>query len=184
MKGKTFMVRYADDFVIGFEHKEDAERVMAVIFKRFAKYGLTLHPEKTKLIGFTPERKGQVFTFLGFTHYWARSRKGNWVVKRRTSSKSMTKALKNVNQWLRRNRHRPSRDIIAGLNKKLNSHYGYFGITFNGKGVSRYFHVVTRLLHKWLNRRGGKKKLTYESFHATLSKYNILARPRIVHSYI
>jgi group II intron reverse transcriptase/maturase len=183
LKGKTFVVRYADDFVIGFENKSDAERVMAVIFKRFAKYGLTLHPEKTKLIEFTPGDRGQVFTFLGFTHYWARSRRGSWIVKRRTSRKSMTKALKRVDEWLKKHRHRPFRDIIVGLNRKLRGHYGYYGITFNSKGITRYYYEVARLLYKWLNRRGGKKR-SYDSFYSLVSEHKLLAYPRIVHSYL
>lgn len=184
LKGRTFLVRYADDYIMGFEYKEDAERVMAVIFKRFAKYGLALHPEKTKLIAFAPGNSGQVFTFLGFTHYWGKSRKGNWVVKRRTSSKSMTKALHSVNQWLKKNRHRPFWDIIEGLNKKLSGHYGYYGITFNAKGVNRFYYEVARLLYKWLNRRGGKKKRSYDSFYTFLSCHQPLCMPRIVHSYL
>jgi len=184
LKGRTFLVRYADDYIMGFELKEDAEKVMAVIFKRFAKYGLVLHPEKTQLIEFVPGKTGQVFTFLGFTHYWGKSRKGNWVVKRRTSSKSMTKALKRVNQWLKKNRHRPFWDIIAELNRKLTGHYGYYGITFNAQGINRYYYEVARLLYKWLNRRGGKRKRTLDSFYTFLSTHQPLKMPRIVHSYL
>ena len=115
LKGKAYLIRYADDFVIGFTDEQDARRVMEVLPKRFGKYGLKVHPEKTRLLRFSkptdrndgdagqPER----FDLLGFTHYWGRGRKGNPVVKRKTSSKRMSRALKAINEWCRNHRHQP-----------------------------------------------------------------------------
>ena len=120
LKGEAFLIRFADDEVLVFARKEDAERVMEVLPKRFGKYGLTVHPEKTRLIWFgkPEEREGETqdpprwekFTFLGFTHYWGRSRKGQWVVKRKTEAGRFTRALKKVAEWCRRNRHGPLKD--------------------------------------------------------------------------
>lgn len=182
LEGKSFIVRYADDFVIGFAKKEDAERVMKVIFKRFAKFGLTLHPEKTKLIKFSPLTQ-ETFDFLGFTHYWGRSRKGNNVIKRKTSRKSFRSSVTAVNKWLKQNRHVKVKDLIPLLNKKLMGHYGYFGITFNSRGINSYYETVKRLLHKWLNRRGGKNKNWDVIAEIVHNQYPLL-KPRIVHSYL
>jgi hypothetical protein len=115
MKGKSFMMRYADDAIIGCERKEDADRIMKVLAPRFAKYGLTIHPEKTRLVDFAKpdgdshSGKGS-FTFLGFTHYWTKTRKGRWMVSRKTDSKRLSRAVKAITQWCRINRHLPRKE--------------------------------------------------------------------------
>ena len=139
LKGRSFMVRFADDSILGFETQEDAQRVMKVIGKRFAKYGLTLHPEKTRLIEFKPGSRGSTFDFLGFTHYWGQSRKGSPVVKRRTSRKKLTKAIKRAKDWMVKNRHQKVGIIIRAINLKLKGHYAYYGITFNMIGIVNFF---------------------------------------------
>jgi group II intron reverse transcriptase/maturase len=138
MKGRTFQVRYLDDIVIGFTHEDDARRVMEVLPKRFGKYGLTLHPEKTRLVPFRrpPHRssgKGGnsgnrpgTFDLLGFTHYWGRSRKGNWVVKRKTMSSRLSQALRKIAQWCRVHRHRPIEEQQLTLSQKLRGHFAYY----------------------------------------------------------
>jgi len=183
LKGKSFMVRFADDCVLGFETKEDAERVKKVIGKRFAKYGLTLHPEKTRLIEFKHGGNGGTFDFLGFTHYWGKSQKGKPVVKRRTSKKKLRKAIMATKTWIIRNRHQKFGAIVDGLNRKLQGHYSYYGITFNSIGIRKYYEEVKSILFKWLNRRGGKRR-NWNGYIKLITQQKPLAFPRIVHSYL
>ena len=186
LKGKSFIVRYADDFVMGFTDKSDAERVMAVLPRRFAKYGLTIHPEKTKLIDLNNKRgkgHGRSFDFLGFTHFLSKSRKGRIVLKRKTSSKRLTKAIMNVSDYIRRNRHMKFNDLIAALNVKFRGHYNYYGITFNSRSLNSFFLMVKFRLFKWLNRRGGKVILNWSKFSVYVDSYTPLLKPFIKHSY-
>jgi RNA-directed DNA polymerase len=166
LKGKSFIVRWADDFILGFSDKSDAERVMEVLPKRFAKYELTLHPEKTRLINLNDKRggSGRSFDFLGFTHYLGKSRKGYKVLKRKTSSKSMTRAIMMMNGFIKQNRHMKLSELISAINVRLRGHYGYFGYTFNFQGINRYHRTVQCILFKWLNRRGGKPNWQWDSF--------------------
>lgn len=185
LKGKSFIIRWADDFVLGFSDRSDAERVMAVLSKRFAKYGLTLHPEKTRLIDLNNKRGGQgrSFDFLGFTHFLSKSRKGNKVLKRKTSSKRLTRSIMNVSDYIKRKRHMKLRDLIAALNVKLRGHYNYYGVTFNSKSLYGFFMTVRYRLYKWLNRRGGKTKLSWAKFSAYVDIYIPLVKPFIKHSF-
>nr|MBS0037016.1 hypothetical protein [Saprospiraceae bacterium] len=130
-------MRFADDFLLLFSSKEDAERVMEVLPKRMGKYGLTLHPEKTKLVEVNKGdgKGGQTFDFLGFTHYMGKSRKGRDILKRKTSKKKLKIALHRTNEWIRTNRHRPILELIRELDRKLQGQYGYYGITFNTRSL-------------------------------------------------
>jgi len=150
LKGKSFIVRWADDFVLGFTDKSDAERVMEVLPKRFAKYDLSLHPEKTKLIDLNSKRggSGRSFDFLGFTHYLSKSRKGNKVLKRKTSSKRLTRAIDKISRFILLNRHMKLSELISALNIKLLGHYSYYGITFNFKGIINFYEMVKHRLFK------------------------------------
>jgi len=185
LKGKSFIVRYADDSVLGFSDKSDAENVMKVLPKRFAKYGLTLHPEKTKLIDLNSQRGGsdRSFDFLGFTHFLGRSRKGLKVLKRKTSSKRLTRAITNISKFIKLNRHMKLRDLIAAINIKLRGHYSYYGITFNYYSLSRFRFEVVRSLYKWLNRRGGKRKWNWDNVTILVEQWYPLVKPLIYHSY-
>jgi len=185
LKGKSFMVRFADDFIMGFTNKSDAERVMEVLPKRFAKYELTLHPEKTKLIDLNSERggSGRSFDFLGFTHYLGKSRKGNKVLKRKTSPRRLTRAITNISKFIKLNRHMKLRDLIAAINVKLRGHYSYYGITFNYKGIFLLYEQVQHSLYKWLNRRGGKPAWNWVTFSRLIKLWNPLVKPFIFHSY-
>ena len=185
LKGKSFIVRYADDFILGFTDKTDAERVMAVLPKRFAKYGLTLHPEKTKLIDLNDIRGGndRSFDFLGFTHFLSRSLKGYMVLKRKTSSKRLTRAISNVSNYMQSNRHMKLKDLIAALNVKLRGHYNYYGVTFNTRSLNGFYEAVKRRLFKWLNRRGGKVKLNWDRFSSLVETWHPLLKPSIRHSF-
>lgn len=186
LKGKSFIVRYADDFVLGFSDKSDADRVMEVLPKRFAKHGLTLHAEKTKLIDLNSQRggNGRSFDFLGFTHFLSKSKKGNKVLKRKTSSKRLTRAIMNVSNYIQKNRHMKLRDLIAALNVKLRGHYSYYGVSFNSRSLESFYRMVRSSLFKWLNRRGGKIKLNWNAFSDHVEKWNPLMKPIIKHSYL
>jgi len=190
LSGRGFLIRYADDAVLGFTSEKDARRVLEVLPKRFEKYGLTLHPEKTRLVAFrspkpsgTNGNKGSrpgSFDFLGFTHYWGRSRSGGMVVKRKTAKDRLTRTKKAFAAYLRRNRHRPLAEQHRALTRKLNGHYAYFGITGNWSRLRSLQWEVTRLWHKWLSRRAQKRRLTWEWFLRILARFP-LPKARIVH---
>jgi group II intron reverse transcriptase/maturase len=186
LKGRSFLIRFADDFIIGCELESDAERVMAVLPKRFGRYGLTIHPEKTKLVkigrpALNEDGKGNgTFDFLGFTHYWARGRKGAWTVKRKTAGKRLRRAGKRVWQWCRKHRHDPIREQWRKLSAKLRGHYQYYGIRCNYESMREYYEHVKRAWRNWLNRRGGKKRVTHRRFDKVLEVFG-LPPPRIVH---
>ena len=186
LKGKSFIVRWADDFVLGFTDRSDAERVMAVLPKRFAKYGLALHPDKTRLLDLNNKRGGQgrSFDFLGFTHYLSKTMKGYKVLKRKTSSKRLTRAIRNMDSYIRMNRHMKLKDLIAVINVKLRGHYNYYGVTFNRRSLECFHAEVRRRLFKWLNRRGGKVKLNWDNFSLFLDSFHPLLQPYIRHSYL
>jgi RNA-directed DNA polymerase len=188
LKGKAAMVRFADDAVLLFEKHEDLKRVEKVLGKRFEKYGLQLNEEKTKVCRFLPPGKKdggkpEVIEFLGFTHYWGKSRKGNWVVKRKTQGKRLAKAVKAVAQWCRKNRHDSIKAQWTALNRKLLGHYAYYGITPNSRSLNVFYERVKRTWFKWLNRRSRTAHLNWTIFNRLLSRYP-LERPRIVHSYL
>jgi group II intron reverse transcriptase/maturase len=187
LKSSAKLIRFADDALLLFKNREDAERVMKVIGKRFARFGLTLHKEKTQLVDFTrprsKERGAATFDFLGFTHYWGKSRKGNHVLMRRTSRKKLKGAIGRVYDWCRKNRHNPIKEQWCDLKRKVIGHYGYYGITFNMEGIRKFEYQVRRSWQKWLNRRARENVMPWEKFNALLKRYPI-PRPRIVHSYI
>jgi group II intron reverse transcriptase/maturase len=192
LRSRAFLIRFADDFVIGFRDERDAHRVMEVIPKRFGKYGLTVHPTKTKLIRFRPpssktkggrgsdDRPG-TFDFLGFTHYWAVSLKGYWVVKVKTAKDRFSRAVKSMDQWCYLNRHLPLSEQQQKLNQKLRGHDAYYGVTGNSAALSRFHREVERRWRKWLNRRNRIRTLKWEKFRAILRRYP-LAPARSVRS--
>lgn len=185
LRGRSFIVRYADDFVLGFEESEDAKRVMEVLPKRFEKYSLRLHPDKTRIVNLNQQERGsRSFDFLGFTHYMGKSRKGHPILKRKTSKTKYSMALNAMGEWLKLNRHNKIRLIIRDLNVKLRGYYNYYGITFNSRRLSGYYQEVKALLHKWLNRRGGKPKWQWERFTQLVNHWCPLLKPKIYHSYL
>ena len=163
--------------------------MLVVLSKRFAKYGLRLHPEKTRLVDFrSPPRAGRggsqrerSFGLLGFTHYWGRSRKGRWVVQRKTAKDRFTRALREIGHWCRAHRHWPVAAQQAALRRKLQGHYAYYGITGNGRALGRFLHEVRRLWRKWLHRRSWRGRMTWETFVRLTTRYP-LPQPRVVHS--
>jgi group II intron reverse transcriptase/maturase len=186
LRGSGTLIRFADDFLLLFNNKEDAIRVLKVLPKRLGKFGLTLHPEKTRLIDLEDGKGGgpRVFDFLGFTHYMGKSRKGRTILKRKTSSKKLRMGLKRMEEWIKLNRHRPVKEIIALINPKLRGHFAYYGINFNSKRLETFYLGVKRMLFKWLNRRGGKRVLSWEDFAKLITVWFPLEKPRIYHSYL
>ena len=162
LKGRCFLIRYADDFVMGFERKEDAERVLEVLPKRFGKYGLEIHAEKTRLVDFRRPRtdgpmkdhNAETFEFLGFTHYWGKAlNRPYYVMRHRTAKGRLKRALCTINRWCSEHRHDPLREQRKALNLKLRGHYGYYAVTGNWRQVHAFYEYVRRYWFKWLNRR-------------------------------
>ena len=187
MRGKSCMVRYADDAVIICEQKADAERIFKVLGSRFEKYGLKLHPEKTRLLDFKKPDDGQgkggdSFTFLGFTHYWTKSRKGNWMVGRKTDNKRLRRAITAISAWCKENRHWAIGEQWEILKAKITGHYAYYGIRLNSRSISEFYYQVTVLWHKWLNHRGLRGSLSLKSYYTDFLNAWPLPKPRIMHS--
>jgi group II intron reverse transcriptase/maturase len=193
LKGQSFLIRYADDFVMGFSCEEDARRVMEVLPKRFEKYGLTLHPEKTRLVPFerptdrpqrpgTPERTpAGTFDLLGFTHYWGRSRYGHWILKRKTSKSRFNRGLKALAQWFRKELHSALAAQHRTLSQKLCGHFAYYGITGNADALKRFRHAAVRLWRKWLSRRNRDGPMPWDRMNRLLEHYP-LPPALVVHS--
>jgi len=189
LAGRSRLFRYADDAVIVFANERDAERVLAVLPKRFGKYGLELHPEKTRLVDFRrPDRKpprggsphgGRTFDLLGFTHYWGVSRNGKWVVMRRTARDRFRRSLKRIAEWCRTHRHLAISAQQRALAQKLRGHYAYFGIRGNFEALARLLHLAKAVWRKWLDRRSQRGHMIWERMHALLERYP-LPRPQIV----
>jgi RNA-directed DNA polymerase len=195
LRGRAHLIRYADDFVILFTHEEDARRVMEVLPKRFGRYGLALHPDKTRLVPFRrPPRKAAdgeddranrpgTFDLLGFTHYWGRTKRGGWAVMRKTAAKRLSRAVRSIAQWCRVHRHRPVCEQHALLSQKVRGHYAYYGITGNMRMLKAFLWAVRRAWRQWLARRNRRRDMKWERFLRLLERYG-LPSPRIVHSYV
>lgn len=193
LKGQAFLVRYADDAVAVFESERDARRVFAVLPKRFEKYGLCLHPEKTRLVRFCRPQHGsgpkkdepthpESFDLLGFTHYWGRSRKGNWVIQRKTARSRFSRTRHRIAMWCRLNRHLPIREQHTMLRAKLRGHDAYYGITGNGRALSVLRYWVARDWYKWLRRRSRAAARKNWDWMDRLLRVFPLPPPRVVHS--
>lgn len=189
MKGKCFLIRFADDFVIGTELEYDAKRVMEVLPKRLDRFKLTVHPEKTKLVRFgKPARRSKAaaasgtFDFLGFTHYWAKSLRGNWVIKRKTASKKLRGFMKRMWRWCRKNRHEPLAEQHGMLCSKLRGYYQYYGIRGNYKMLEVAFEHTENAWQYWLSRRSHKSYINWTKFEESIRAKLPLPKPRIIHS--
>ena len=185
LRGHSTLVRYADDFVIGFETKEDAEAVMAALVKRMARYGLALHPGKTRLFPFEPPRgdnegKGSDnFDFLGFTLYWHRTRSGRWAMWCKTRRGRLAKSIKAIADWCRCHRHLPVSEQHVALVRRMVGHFNYFGVNGNMRSMEAVVEAVKKEWFKWLNRRSQKAHLNWQRFVALLERYPMPV-PRIV----
>jgi hypothetical protein len=172
--------------VLLFEREDDARRVLAVISRRFAKYGLTVHPEKTRLVNFSrpplnAARSGpytDTFDLLGFTHYWGRSRRGYWAIKRQTAKDRLRRSLVHLNHWCRLHRHLRVKDQWEILRRKLAGHYAYFGVPSNLRALRSFWEAAKRIWRFWLARRSQHGQMPWTRFNSLLDAYP-LPRPRI-----
>jgi len=192
LKGWSFLIRYADDFVIGVAREDDARRIMEVLPRRMSKYGLTVHPEKTRLIRFEPPDPAgfkaggaepsapRSFDFLGFSHYWGRSQRGEWVVKRKTAKGRLRRALTALSAWCRAHLHQPIGDQYRKLAQKLEGHYGYYGITGNIASLQQFLEGARGIWRQWLSRRGRARPLSWPEYVRLEQRYP-LPRARVVH---
>ncbi|MFC1833093.1 group II intron reverse transcriptase/maturase [Thermodesulfobacteriota bacterium] len=187
MRGRCFLVRYADDFIIGFETESDARRIMEILPKRFNRFGLSIHPDKTKLVRFgrppgggTSKGNGTI-DFLGFTYFWAKSRRGKWIIKKKTMGMRVSRFVKAIWQWCRLNRHEPLEQQYKMLCTKLCGHYQYYGVTHNYGALSDVHHHVRRSWQYWLSRRNHKGIVRWDYYEKLISMKFPLPRPRIVH---
>ena len=192
LKGRARLVRYADDMVLVFAREDDARRVMDVLPKRFEKYGLTLHPEKTRLVEFNRPRtdppkggprgpRAGTFDLLGFTHYWGRTRRGGWAVKRKTAADRFSRALRRIAEWCRTHRHHAVKEQWLALCLKLKGHFGYYGITGNSKALDNFRYRAKRVWQKWLSRRSQTAHVAWDRFALLEQRYPLppvrLVRP-------
>ncbi len=177
MRGKAFMIRYADDFVMVFSDRTDAERVNGVLPKRLDRYGLTLHPEKTRLIRFRNPTDhpvdNETFDFVGFTLFWGRTRRGKWSLKRKTAKARLSRAMSAMNAWMSRVRHVRVRRQAELLSWKLRGHFNYYGVRGNSHSITRFAHATLGLWKRWLSRRSQRTKMNWENFHKIVRKYDI-----------
>ena len=187
LKGRCFLIRYADDFVVGVELESDARRFMAVLPKRFNRFKLTIHPEKTKLVRFHPLQAGEkagvecrTFDFLGFTHYWAQSLSGRWIIKRKTAAKRLRRAMKSVWQWCRDHRHWNMMEQYRILSAKLYGHYQYYAIRANFKMLEVYYEHVEDCWRRWLGQRSRNGYISGKEYDQIRKRYPLPA-PRIIH---
>jgi RNA-directed DNA polymerase len=185
LRGKATLIRYCDDFIIGFEREDDAGRVRAVLEKRLGRFGLTLHPDKTRLLPFwrpsTTQQSGHgpaSFDLLGFTFYWRRTRTGHWRMGCKTRRASLRRAKQAIYDWCRRHRHQPVKAQHAALGRRLRGHFNYFGVNGNFPSLLRLVEATKRAWYKWLCRRSQRKRLTWERFPDLLRQMP-LPRPRI-----
>jgi RNA-directed DNA polymerase len=188
LAGKAALFRYADDAVFLFATETDAQRVLEVLPKRLGRYGLELHPDKTRLVDFRrPDRFAPAgadvgpgtFDLLGFTHYWGKARSGKWIVKRQTAKDRFRRALKRVAEECREHRHDDIRAQQQALGQKLRGHFQYYGITGNFEAIARFWHEVKKVWRKWLNRRSQRASMPWERMQRLLERYP-LPKPRIL----
>ncbi len=187
--GDVVVVRYVDDFIVGFQHRSDAERFLAELKERFQKFGLEVHPEKTRLLEFgrfaaerrqrRKEGKPETFDFLGLTHICGKDRKGRFVVKRRTMRKRLQAKLREVKTELRRRLNVSIRQVGEWLSSVLRGHYRYYGIVGNSEALSRFRYEVARLWHRTLERRSQKARVRWERMAGLIKRW--LPPARIYH---
>ncbi len=191
LHGECTLVRYADDAVMAFDNIVDAKRVLAVLGKRLGRYGLTLHPAKTRLVDFCPRRTerarhpetdGTNFTFLGLTHVWGRSRRGKDMVLQVTAKDRLARALAAVADWCRTHRHWSIRDQHRHLSSMMRGHFAYYGVGGNGRRLRWFAYQVVRIWQKWLSRRDRQNWFHWDRLNEFLRRHP-LPPTRVVHSF-
>jgi RNA-directed DNA polymerase len=178
--GESLLVRFADDAIMAFDNLVDAQRVLAALGKRFARFELTLHPDKTRLVDFRPhmtesarhpETDGTNFDFLGFTHVWGRSRNGKSMVRQVTAKGRFARAVAAVSDWCRQHRHEPIRDQHRHLSSMMRGHFAYYGVGGNIRRLRGFAHQVGRIWRKWLSRRDRQSVVTWTRFNELLKRH-------------
>jgi RNA-directed DNA polymerase len=191
LRGECILVRYADDALMAFDNIVDAERVLSVLGKRLARYGLTLHPEKTRLVDFRPKRlqgvrhpqtDGTAFDFLGLTHVWGRSRKGKDMVRQVTAKSRFARAVAAVDDWCRKHRHWSLRDQHRHLSSMMRGHFAYYGVGGNSRRLCWFANQVGRIWRRWLSRRDRQGVVRWARFNELLRRHP-LPSVKILHGY-
>jgi group II intron reverse transcriptase/maturase len=180
LRASSALVRYADDFVLCFEHADDAAYVWSILEERFKTFGLTLHPKKTRSFVFRPPRQGgqgggATFDFLGFTLHWQRTRRGRWRVAFRTRGARLRRAITAATEWCRGHRHLPFKEQHRALTRKLEGHFNYFGVNGNSRALQNLRHAATRAWWKWLDRRSQRARMSWKRLKAILKVYPLPA---------
>lgn len=191
--GHVELIRYCDDFVVVFEDTYDAYRFLPELTERFAKFGLELSQDKTRMLEFgrtvwkEAQQSGmrvETFDFLGFTHYCAKSRAGYFIMGHKTAGRNLSRKLKAMNDWLRRYRNAFSlEDMLPAIRSRMNGHFNYFGINGNMRAMRVYYHQTRRIIYKWINRRSQKKSMSWEQFQRALKWMN-LPKPGVRHAIL
>lgn len=191
-RGHIVVCRYADDLVLGFQYKDQAQKLFAALRERFAKFGLSLHEGKTRLIEFgrfasenrskAGLRRPETFNFLGFTHYCSRTRSGRFTVKRKTQAKRLNRKLVAVRVEMKRRRHRPLAEQYTWLSHVLNGHYRYYGVIFNARSLNAFYEGVKRAWFQSLRKRSQRSRMNWERFHRILATF-ALPKPIIHQSW-
>ena len=188
LQGRSFLVRFADDFIVGCEAKSDAHKVLELLKERFNSFSLSLHPEKTRLVAFGKPAKSVTvnkitgtFDFLGFTFYWSKARKGFWVIKKKTIGKSLSRFLKGIWEWCRDNRHEHLKDQYEKLCVKLRGYYQYYGVRGNFKALEVAYEHTEKSWRFWLSRRTHTGGINWSMFEKVRRTFPLL-KPRIIHN--
>lgn len=183
-RGEAFLMRYADDFVAGFEHQGEAEKIYRELPERLREFGLELSKAKTRVIEIDRDRPsgGSRFEFLGFEFYWGKDRQGRPHLKRRTARNRLWVSLVRFALWCRQVRHWDLRDLFRVLNAKLRGYYNYYGVVGNYESLGMFFRHALRILFKWLNRRSQMRSYNWQGFVELLKHYRV-EKPRIVPTY-
>ncbi len=192
MRGFCEIVRYADDLVCVVRYADDAKLIERGLQNRFNKYGLEIHPTKSRNISFgrferenarTQNRRANTFDFLGFTHYCDRSRSGSFKVGRKTGRKKYSAKCRAMNTWLKAIRNQvKTKEWWKTLKAKLRGHFQYYGVSENYNGIVRFYKFTLRVVRKWMNRRSQKRTMSWVDFTKYLDHYP-LPKPKIVHSF-
>ncbi|MDA3938345.1 MAG: group II intron reverse transcriptase/maturase [Spirochaetia bacterium] len=192
VRGYCEIVRYADDFVCLVRYEDDAKRIEQGLRNRFNKYGLELHPTKSRNMSFgrferenakKQSRRANTFDFLGFTHFCGLSRKGRFKISRKTSRKKFTAKCKEMNRWLKSIRNLiETKEWWKILKAKLRGHFQYYGVSENYRSINKFYYLTIKMVRKWMNQRSQKRTMSWEKFFKYLEYYP-LPKPRIVHNF-
>jgi hypothetical protein len=175
MNGRAMLIRYADDFVVAVQLRQDAERFYRVLPKRLEKFGLNVAPEKTHLKRFSrfhPGRK-RSFQFLGFEFYWGKDANGKPRLRRRTAGKKQKATMSEYYRWIKYKRFTALREWLPELRRKLTGFRNYFGLPDNSRSLHRLYGHVLRSLYKWLNRRSQRRSYNWSSLKVMLRCFGI-----------